>query len=397
MTNTSCLIDHIQSLNEQRLQSVKGAREDMLMAILELKHQVQLPWNTLWENRFEMFCSIGKRMAIEMGLVQAISDRGGSPVSAKELSAGTRFDQRVIERLLRLLASMRLIDIVGKNVFKANEVTKLLNTKGSTAYDKIFFDWLCPIGANIVSCINETGLPQYPESGQKGPFESAFGVSFYEHIAQQPGLKQNFDLAMSAKRLGLLPQWFHVYPVMEELGTDVLVQSKNVIVDVAGNKGYELVSLADEYPEFGGTMILEDLPSTFAQMSDEERSKIKAAGIIMQDYNFFTPQPIKGADIYFIRDVLHDWPDEKATQLLSHTAEAMEPNRSRVLIEDHVVDDENLHHTAVAKDILMMVTLNGVERTLEQWTVLLKESGLTIVKVWPDGADHPSIIEAVKI
>ena len=47
-----------------------------------------------------MFCSIGKRVAIEMGIVQAISDRDGSPVSAEELSAGTRFDPRVIGELM---------------------------------------------------------------------------------------------------------------------------------------------------------------------------------------------------------------------------------------------------------------------------------------------------------
>ena len=259
------------------------------------------------------------------------------------------------------------------------------------------FDWVYPIGANIVSCINETGLPQFPESGQKGPFESAFGVSFYEHIAQRPGLKQEFDLAMSARRDGLRRQWFHVYPVMEALETNVLAQKKDVIVDVAGNKGYELIRFAAEHPRFEGTMILEDLPSTFAHMNEEERSKITAAGIKLQEYNFFTPQPITGAEIYFIRDVLHDWPDKEAIQLLRQTAEAMEPGRSRFLIEDHVVDDENVHYAAAAKDILMLVTCNGIERTLEQWKVLLKDAGLKIVEVWSDGADHPSIIETVKI
>ena len=129
----------------------------------------------------------------------------------------------------------------------------------------------------------------------------------------------------------------------------------------------------------------------------EEWSKIKAAGIEMQEYDFFTPQPIKRANIYFIRDVLHDWPDRAAIQLLSQTAEAMEPGRSRLLIEDHVVEVENVHHTPAAADILLMLILNGIERTLEQWTMLLKESGLRIVKVWPNGAGHQSIIEALKI
>ena len=57
---------------------------------------------------------------------------------------------------------------------------------------------------------------------------------------------------MSARRAGFLPQWFHIYPVMEELKTNVAPRSKDVIVDVAGNKGYDLISSAAEYPEFEG-------------------------------------------------------------------------------------------------------------------------------------------------
>lgn len=256
-----------------------------------------------------------------------------------------------------------------------------------------------PIGANIVNCIGETGLPQFPEPGEKGPFDFAFGVPFYEYIAQRPKLKHDFDLAMSARRDGLLPQWFHIYPVMDELKTqssDTAARSKRVIVDVAGNKGYDLITFAAEYPDFEGTMILEDLPSTFASLSDSERSQIMAAGIKMQEYNFFTPQPVKGANIYFIRDVLHDWPDKPAQQLLSQTAEAMEPGRSRLLIEDHVVEVKDVHYTPAAADILLMLILNGIERTLEQWKVLLKSAGLEIVKVWPNGAGHQSIIESIK-
>lgn len=51
--------------------------------------------------RPKMLHSICKRMAIEMGLVQAISERGGTAVSAKELSEGTRFDPRVIGRSVK--------------------------------------------------------------------------------------------------------------------------------------------------------------------------------------------------------------------------------------------------------------------------------------------------------
>ena len=54
MTDSCQLIDRIKSLNQQRLDNVKGAHEDMLVAILELKYEVQLPWETLWETRFQV-------------------------------------------------------------------------------------------------------------------------------------------------------------------------------------------------------------------------------------------------------------------------------------------------------------------------------------------------------
>lgn len=51
-------------------------------------------------------------MAIEMGLVQAIADRDGAPVSAKELSSETRFDQRVIGRLVTDELGLKLTNTV---------------------------------------------------------------------------------------------------------------------------------------------------------------------------------------------------------------------------------------------------------------------------------------------
>ena len=126
------------------------------------------------------------------------------------------------------------------------------------------YDFAFPIGANIVSYISEAGLPQHQGDGEKGPFEFAFGVPYYEYIAQRPSLRRDFKSAMSAQRDGLLPHWLHIYPVMEELKTDVAARSKDVIVDVAGNEGYDLISFTAEYPGFEGITILKDLLSTFA-------------------------------------------------------------------------------------------------------------------------------------
>lgn len=66
MTDSRQLIDRIQHLNHQRLENVKGAHEDMLMTMLELKYEVQLPWETLWETRFQVGLEVSVLCSIEL-------------------------------------------------------------------------------------------------------------------------------------------------------------------------------------------------------------------------------------------------------------------------------------------------------------------------------------------
>ena len=51
----------------------------------------------------------------------------------------------------------------------------------------------------------------------------------------------------------------------------------------------------------------------------------------------------------------------------------MEPGRSRRLLEDHVIEPEDVHYTPAAAEMLLMLILDGIERTLDQWKVLLKD------------------------
>lgn len=71
---------------------------------------------------------------------------------------------------------------------------------------------------------------------EKGRFEYAFGVPHFQYDAQEPGLRNDFDLAMSARRDCLLPQWFHVHLLMEMPKTDAAARREGVIVDVAGKR-----------------------------------------------------------------------------------------------------------------------------------------------------------------
>ncbi len=59
-------------------------------------------------------------------------------------------------------------------------------------------------------------------------------------------------------------------------------------------------------------------------------------------------------------------------KILKHTAEAMDAQRSRILICDQVVDAVSPSVESMLYDIDMMTLFGGKERTREQWNELLK-------------------------
>lgn len=92
--------------------------------------------------------------------------------------------------------------------------------------------------------------------------------------------------------------------------------------------------------------------------------------------------------------VLHDWPDDKAKQLLENTRDAMTKGYSKLFIYDIVLPPTGASISQTTMDVQMMSLLSASERTQEQWNTLLTSAGLKIVKFWPDPQQYEMIIEA---
>jgi hypothetical protein len=53
-------------------------------------------------------------------------------------------------------------------------------------------------------------------------------------------------------------------------------------------------------------------------------------------HDFFLPQPVKDADVFLLRQITHEWSDEKTIQILQRLCDAAKPTTHLVLIE-HIV------------------------------------------------------------
>jgi demethylsterigmatocystin 6-O-methyltransferase len=96
-----------------------------------------------------------------------------------------------------------------------------------------------------------------------------------------------------------------------------------------------------------------------------------------------------------MRNIIHDYPDERAVDILKNTIAALGPD-SVILIDDMVVPNTGAHWQATQIDMIMMTSLAAKERTRDQWDTLVEKAGLKINKIYTYTASlQDSIIEVV--
>ncbi|KAI7372630.1 hypothetical protein KC336_g20600, partial [Hortaea werneckii] len=203
--------------------------------------------------------------------------------------------------------------------------------------------------------------------------------------------KKIFDDYMSARRYSQEPKWFEIFPVREHLAaTPKCADSDELLVDVGGGKGHDIASFRENFPDLPGKLILQDLPQTFASLQE------KPNGIELMEHDFFKEQPVKGARLYFLRSIMHDWSDDECILILKQLAAALDFEHSRIIIDDFVVADTNVDWLTASLDLCMWLFFSGIERTYAQWQKLFSEAQLEIVKVWSTPMSRTSVIEVRK-
>jgi len=174
--------------------------------------------------------------------------------------------------------------------------------------------------------------------------------------------------------------WLSVYPIETE--TKALNPNAPLVllVDIGGNIGHICAQFKQVFPDVPGRVILQDLPETIA-------AALSTPGVENVAYNFFEPQPIKGAKYYYLAHVLHDWPDHKCREILRNIKAAMS-GESVLLVDEIVLPDVGVHSNATSIDMEMMCAFASQERTQSQWDELFAMEGLTRVKTWVYKATH---------
>ena len=320
-------------------------------------------------------------------------------------------------RILRVLAAAGVVNQVAEEEYTSTPTTSLL-IDASPVRDAvsfmfvIFFRSICrslPKTKPLYFSFDEhtsvlVTLPKYlsdngftnPDSLIGTPYQKAFNTKlpFFDYIQQFPERCRVHDSAMTAQRAGRGEEWFDFFPVELTIFRNLPKNNEEAVllVDIGGGVGHDLQTFRARYPRVPGRLILQELPHVIDSITDISN------GIELVKYDFFTPQPFQNARVYYMRAVLHDWPDSCCYRILNSIVSAMGAE-SRLLLNECVLAEVGGDLFPAQLDISMMMQHGSMERTRKQWEKLLGEVGLQVVDVHTSKGARPgseSLIEAIK-
>ncbi|CAF9905192.1 MAG: hypothetical protein HETSPECPRED_004907 [Heterodermia speciosa] len=324
------------------------------------------------------------RVGIDLKLFD-ILDESSQPLTTSQLAKATGAVPDFLRRLLRYLASIAMIKETDENTYAATKITNVATLPGYRAGLQVLFDMVGPAVQNWPSFSKETGYANITNKTNT-PATDAWNTDLpmIQWMQTKPDFLERYNAFM--KVLESNPRsWFDVYPM--ELCSLTLKQDQPLFLDVGGGSGHQAIRLVERFPELEGRVIVQDIQSDTASLRHER--------VEFMRHDFFEAQPIKGAKIYYLRNIIHSWSSDQAILILQRLKEAMVPN-SVILIDEMILPDTGAHFHAAQLDIMMMIILGAVERTEKDFQKLLHDSGLKLSKIWVyDESIRRAIVGAV--
>lgn len=313
-------------------------------------------------------------VAAELGVAEVL--RRGSKTAA-EIAKATNASEDGMYRLLRALSTLGLFAEQRHRKFRLTPLGQLLRSDAPLSvggfarflsHDSTWRPW---------------GELRHSVRTSEPAFDHVFGKPIFDYFRTNAEAAAVFDAAMTS---------LSTFEARAVVGAYDFSRIRS-IVDVAGGHGLLLATILKASRKTRG--ILFDLPHVVAGARPllDEQGVGSRCDIVAGD--FFTSVPER-ADAYVMKHIIHDWDDDRASQILRICHRAMGPG-AKLLIADVVVDSPNGGRYGRFLDLEMLaLTPRGRERTRAEFRRLLQQSGFRLRRVVATES-YLSVVEATKM
>lgn len=310
--------------------------------------------------------SIG--VAAKLGIADLLAAK---PQTATELAARTKTHAPSLYRVLRTLASAGIFAEQAEQEFELTPIAELLQSGGPNSMRDFAImmdeDWIWSAWGELMYSVETGGVAH----------EKVQGMSSFEFFEQNTEAGKVFNRAMTNLSLTVIPAIVGTYNF----------SSVSRLVDIAGGHGLLLAGVLKANPHVRG--VLFDLPFVIAGAGELLEKEGVSGRVELTSGDFFESVPA-GADAYIMKHIIHDWDDERSIRILQNIRSAMN-EKGKVLIVEMVVPEGNVPSPSKALDLLMLV-MEGRERTEDEYKRLLEASGFRLTRIIPTKSPY-SVIE----
>lgn len=183
-----------------------------------------------------------------------------------------------------------MLEVVKPGVFGLTPFTSNLAEPQIASTVDLFFEVNGPVNTNLPAYVASINY-QNPMDTVNGNFKHWCGLPVWEWVKTHAKAEAVINTVMSAYAANR-PELAEVYP------TDELLKHAHddsvLLVDCGGGVGHDTSAFARTHPQKPGKLVLQDRPTVIESIISLDPS------IQKMEYDFFTPQPVKGAAAYYL-------------------------------------------------------------------------------------------------
>ncbi len=295
------------------------------------------------------------------------------PKSAEELAAQVDVQPQALYRLMRATASIGVLAEGPDGKFSETPLSAVLRSNARPSARN-----LAMMGAREWNMRGWERLEYTVRTG-KTALDDVYGMPTFAYLSSHPAEARIFNDTMTG--LSMLDS-----PAIAEAYSFDGVRS---IVDVGGGHGLLLANILERNPHLRGTLY--EVPHVIEGARNGPLLPVMDRCTLTPG-NMFTSVP-GGADVYIMKHIIHDWPDDVCVKILSSCRQGVNPG-GKLLVADSVIQPGNEFSFGKIMDIQMMIFPGGRERTEEQFRELLAASGWHLNRIIPTAAPE-SIVEGL--
>ena len=297
------------------------------------------------------------------------------PLRSEELALLTETHSQSLYRLLRALSSVGVFAEDENKYFSLTTMGKLLISDGPRSLRSFVLEELDEAPGQTWEDLLWSVKTGRPARVAGRAFES-------RHISKRSKAMH----PKNAERLGGVAALLRA-----AILRDYDFSSVKRIVDIGGGDGTFLAFLLQAHEPLVGVVFDYPWKVKETQLRLATEGVTKRCRVIVG--NFLESVP-SGHDMYVLRQIVHDYTDKEAVQILKNCQQAMLPH-SRLLFIESVIPPGNTLSLTKLRDLKLMIFSNGHERTEAELCSLLRKAELRAVRLMPLDSEV-CLIEAVR-